>query len=160
MASDANTNNATDEITEAIVEGDYRGTTDVTTAIQGLNNPDQSFYSSIKSDSFAGKLALAAAINNSEPIADHVGEQIELENFIVQSVEIADKDGLVNTAPRVTLVATGGIAYHATSVGLLQSVRSIIAFVGEPSTWEAPIPVKIVEKRGRSGYRYMTIEFV
>ena len=149
-------------IVDADIEQDaseYRGATDVATAIQGLNNPDAAFYSSIKSDSFAGKVKVAAALTNSAPIADALNSEIALVDFIVQSVQIADKDGTVNEAPRVTLVADDGSAYHGTSVGLLSSVRNIIAVIGEPDGWPEPLKVRIVEERGRSGFRYMTIKF-
>lgn len=152
-----------EEVVEAVDEStemdNYRPM-DVESAITGLNNPTGAFYSSIKQDDFAGKKKVAAAITSSQPISDHLNEDIELVDVIVQSVQIADQDsGEVNDAPRVTLIDVSGNAYHATSSGLLSAVRSLISVLGEPGSWPEPVTVRAVEERGRRGYRFMTLKF-
>lgn len=144
-----------------IVEYGQGSRTDVAAAIQGLNNPDAAFFSSIKTDTFAGRINVGKALSNSQPIADNLGVEIALKDFVVQSVQIEDeKTGEVNEAPRVTLVDADGNAFHGTSVGLLSAVRNLIAQIGEPSTWDEPVNVKIVEERSRRGFRFMTIKLV
>lgn len=134
---------------------------DVAGAIASLNDPSSAFYSSIKGDNFAGKRDIAKALTTSIPIADNLHKEIALVDVIVQSVQIADEEtGEVTEAPRVTLIAEDGSAYNGTSVGLLNSVRQIFSSLGEPTTWPEPLPIKIVEKKGRRGWRYMTVELV
>lgn len=147
--------------TAEVEERQSRGVTDVSAAIAGLNDSSAAFYSTIKGTDFAARKLIAAAQTKSVSLADNLGAEIALRNFIVQSVNLEDdKTGEVNEAPRVTLIAEDGTAYHATSVGLLSALRNVIATLGEPDSWPEALPIKVVEQRGRSGYRFMTIELV
>lgn len=138
-----------------------RGVTDVAGAIAGLNDSSAAFYSTIKGTDFAARKLIAAAQTKSTPLADNLNKEIALKNFIVQSVSLQDeKTGEVAEAPRVTLIAEDGTAYHATSTGLLSALRNVIATLGEPDSWPEALPVQVVEQRGRNGYRFMTIELV
>lgn len=162
MADTKNTETVDAEVINDDIEVYGEGAnTDVAAAIEGLNNPDAAFYSSIKNDTFDGRIQVAQALSSSQPLSDNLGVEIALKHFIVQAVQISDDaTGNVNEAPRVTLVDADGNAFHATSVGLLASVRNLIAQVGEPETWERPIKIKVVEERGRRGYRYQTIKLI
>lgn len=144
-----------------LVERGSSGVTDVAQAIAGLNDSSAAFYSTIKGTDFAARKLIAAAQTKSTPLSDAINTEIALKNFIVQSVNLQDeRTGEVSEAPRVTLIAEDGTAYHATSVGLLSSLRNLIATLGEPDAWPEALPIKVVEQRGRSGYRFMTIELV
>lgn len=149
-----------DENTDVATTGTIAA--DVAGAIAGLNDPSSSSYSSIKGDTFAGKRAITAALTSSVPLADNLNKEIALKHIIVQAVQIADAtSGEMVDAPRVILIDADGAAYHATSVGVLSAVRSIISTMGEPNTWgDEALPVNVVEKRGRNNYRFMTIEVV
>lgn len=157
--------NAENKVAEEVVDAEieYNGAgTDVESAIRGLNNPDAAFYTSMKNDTFEGKVAVAQALSVSKPVADNLGTEFRLKHFIVQSVQIADDDNpeIINEAPRVTLIDDQGNAFHGTSVGLLSSVRNLIAQLGEPETWTVAPRVQVVEERGRRGYRYQTIKLL
>lgn len=144
-----------------VVEYGASGSTDVAAAIQGLNNPDAAFYTSIKNDTFEGKIAVAQALSASKPVADNLGTEIRLKHIIVQSVQIADDETHeVNEAPRVTLVDEDGNAFHGTSVGLLSAVRNLISQLGEPESWEKSPRVLLTEERGRRNYRFQTIKLL
>lgn len=150
-----------EDVATAEVERQSRGVTDVASAIAGMNDSSAAFYTSIKGTDFAARKLIAAAQTKSAPLADNLNKEIALRNFIVQSVSLEDeKTGEVNDAPRVTLIDEAGNAYHATSVGLMSALRNIIATLGEADTWPEAVPVRVVEQRGRSGYRFMTIELV
>lgn len=152
-----------DKTVEAEVEegNGIVATFDVSGAIQSLNDVDTGYYSSIKGDAFAAKKKIAAALTSSDPIADNLNKDIDLVDVIVQKVQIADENtGEVSDAPRVTLVAKGGDAYHGTSIGLMNSVRQLFSIVGEPDGWDEAVQIRVVEKRGRRGWRYQTIELV
>lgn len=150
-----------EQVETAEVERQSRGVTDVSAAIAGMNDSSAAFYTSIKGSDFASRKLIAAAQTKSAPLADNLNKEINLRNFIVQSVTLEDeKTGEVNEAPRVTLIDDDGNAFHATSVGLLSALRNIMSTLGEADTWPEPVPVRVVEQRGRSGYRFMTIELV
>lgn len=117
------------------------------------------FFSTIKGTDQASKRASLAAMMNSEPISEHFGETIQLRHFVVQRVQVADDNtGELTDQPRVILIAEDGTAYHAVSSGLMSSLRNIIGALGEPDTWESPLPVQIVEEKSRKGYRFMTVK--
>lgn len=147
----------TDVVEEAIA---VSGATDVVAAIQGLNNPDSAFYTSVKGTDFAAKKAVASALTSSEPIDEHLGETINMLNVIVMPVDLANAQGEVNTAPRVIVIAEDGKAYHATSVGMLSAIRNLFATLGEPETWPEAVPIKVVQQKGNNGYKYFTINLV
>ena len=137
------------------------GTTNVVLAIEGLNNPGTRFYSSIKSENFADKLAIASALTTSVPIDENLNKEIKLTNFIVQPVELLnDRTGEVNTAPRVVMIDADGTAYHATSIGLLSSLQNIRSVLGEPSDWPAPVSIQVVKQKGNKGFSFFTIKFL
>lgn len=144
-------------IEETVAKG---AATDVASVIQGLNNPGSAVYSSISSDSFEDKLAIAAALTTSVPIDENLNKEIQLTDFIVQPVDLTDDQGNVNTAPRVVLIDEAGVAYHATSIGLLSSLRNIASVLGAPSTWPHPVPIQVVEQKGNNGYKFFTIKFL
>jgi hypothetical protein len=134
---------------------------DIDAAIASLNDGNGGGYSSIKGNDFASRIEVAKALTSSEKIDDHKGETLALANIIIQTVEIQDSVTKETVkAPRVTLVAADGKAYHATSTGLLGSVKTILGVLGEPHTWPAPVNVKIVEQRTARGFKVFTIEFV
>lgn len=148
-----------EEVEEATEVG--AGSTDVVAIIAGLNNPQLGFYSSVKSDNFEDKLAIARAMSSSDAIDNNLGKTIALVNFIIQPVDIANRlTGEINTAPRIILIAQDGTAFHATSIGILSSLRNIMTVLGEPATWPAPINVQIVKQKGNNGFNFFTIQFV
>lgn len=122
-------------------------------------NAGNAFYSSLRGADFDTKLQVAEAQSNAEPLADHLGETITVKNIIIQEVTLTNKEtGEVNQAPRATILADDGASYSATSLGVFSSLRQLIQTVGEPSTWERPIPVHFVEQ-GVKPNRYMTMRF-
>ena len=73
-------------------------------------------FSSLPSDTFEAKLATANALANALPIDEHLGEVIDLANFVVQAVEVTNTDAATGVsrkvpATRIVLVAADGSAY-------------------------------------------------
>lgn len=135
--------------------------TDMRTAVAALNDPSSGFYSTLKTTGFADRLKLAKAINDSSPLDEHLGEEFNLANYIVQLVEIADNGSgeLVNAA-RTILIDDKGNAYHGTSKGLMTAVRNLNATIGDPTQWEGnTIRIKVVQE-GVKPRRYFTIKFI
>lgn len=143
-----------------IEEGAVTGATDVVAAIAGLNTPGSAYYTSIKGGDFATRKRLAKALTSSSPIDEHLGETLDLVNIIVMPVDLANEAGEVNTAPRVILITADGTAYHATSVGLLSAIRNLFATLGEPDAWDEAVQVKIVQQKGRNGFKFFTINLL
>lgn len=145
-----------------VVDEETKSTrTDVAAVIQSMSDPNQNtIYSSIVGDSFATKLEIAAAMTTSVPVDEHLGEVINLRNFIIQPVELTDDNGTINTAPRVILIDDDGTTFHGTSVGLLSALRNIVAVVGEPVGWDSFIPIQVVQEKTRKGFKVFTIKFV
>lgn len=147
------------DVAEIVDEATTVGSTDVAEIIKGLNNPSSAMYSSIKTDDFASRLRIVQAMTTSSPVDDHLGETINLTNFIVQPVDLVNATGEVNTAPRIVLIDADGTAYHATSVGLLTALRNVTGVLGEPSTWPEAVPIVVIEQKSRNGYKFFTINF-
>jgi hypothetical protein len=113
----------------------------------------------ITGSDLAAKKATLNAVTNAEPLADHLGETINLVHCVFQAVTIADeKTGETNDTVRTVLLAEDGKAFAAVSEGILGSLRDIFGIMGQPATWPEALPVQVVEKRGRSGFRFMKIE--
>jgi hypothetical protein len=160
MAESKNTVDTVDN--EAVEEAAASsGVTDVAEIIKSLNTPNVSLYSSIKADSFESRLAIASAMTTSLPLDENLGKTIDLTNFIVQPVDLVNQEtGETNTAPRIVLIDKDNVAYHATSIGILSSLRNMISVLGEPASWPAPVSVQIVKQKGRNGYSFFTVKFV
>lgn len=158
------TNNVEEAVVvdEAVAEDAFSsGVVDMRNAVASLNDPSSGFYSTIKTTGFKERLALGKAINDSSALDEHLNEEFELANYIVQVVEIADNGtGEVVQAARTILIDDKGNAYHGTSKGLMTAIRNLNATVGDPSQWEGhTVRIKVVEE-GVKPRRYFTIKFV
>lgn len=113
----------------------------------------------MKGDSLEARKATLNAVTNAEPISDHLGETINLVHVVAQAVVIVDdKTSEATDAIRAILLDANGNAFAATSDGLMGSLRDIFGIMGQPDTWVEPLPIRVVEKRGRSGFRFYKIE--
>lgn len=148
MADNTNTNKAV-----ATTENRAAG------AVSNLTNGVASLYSSIKGDTQAEKIKILEAVTDPEPLSEHLNETINLKHVIVQATQITDdKTGEVSDVLRTILIAEDGTAYAAISTGLFQYLKNLFDIVGQPADWEGPLAIQVFEKRGRSGYRYMTVK--
>ena len=105
----------------------------------------------------ATSVQLFNAMNNpQEKISDHINEEIEVENYLVEMTEIEDeghegnKLGTFSTVPRVVFVTPEGIAYQAVSFGMARVVRNIIAVCGN-APWKPAIKLKIKQQPTKKG---------
>lgn len=127
--------------------------------IQGLASGNLDMYSSFTGNDFDTQVKMFEAVSNSEPISDNLGKVIQLKDVVVQRVEMSDEDtGEVSEGARVILIDADGSPYHAISQGLLTSLKNLFLMAGEPKTWPAPVPVKVVQKQGKGKNRYFTIQ--
>jgi len=133
-------------------------TTSVRSQLAGMNAGDVGVFSTFKGEDFKTRVAVYQALTDAEPVADHVGETIQLANVVAQAVEVADETGAVNETVRVILVDDKGKSYAALSDGLFRSIRNIFGILGEPQQWGQPLPVKVLEEKSRKGFRFFTLK--
>lgn len=139
--------------------------------IDNLRAGAANVVSSIVGDDFETKVKIAGAVQDAEPLRDHLGETIELEHYVAQVVEIKDKgnDGTETVDPntgevktlmavRIILVAKNGKTYASISTGIGKALDNLIGIIGQPSTWAKPVKVKAVEQ-GPAMRRYLTLKF-
>ena len=110
----------------------------------------------------AERLAVAAAVSNSDPIKKNLGKTIQVVNVVVQSVEMENEQtGEIVSVPRVVLVDDKGNTFHAISGPLFRDVRTMLGLVGMPdlSAGDKPIPVKILED-GTGSRTYFKLQYV
>lgn len=116
-------------------------------------------FSTLQPKNFAERMLAAKAVTNSLPLADHAGKVILMKHIIVKEIEITDKrTGETNRAPRVVLLDDTGVAYHATSDVVYNTLTDWLNILGHPSTWPAAIPVKMVKAKAATGTMF-TLEF-
>lgn len=126
--------------------------------IANLEHGAMEMFSSIKADTFEGKLANLAAVSGSAPISENLNKIIKLRNLVIQKVEMPDEEtGEIKAQPRVILVDEAGKAYHGISNPLYRDVKNILMLVGHPDTWESAVPVKIMQE-GSGTRKYFTLK--
>lgn len=126
--------------------------------IAALHNTGAGMYSSIQGTDFASKLRVVNAISDSKPISENLNKKIELTNIVVQPIEMQNEETKqMEWVPRIILLDKDDNAFHAISGGIFKSVQNILGILGEPSTWAAPVPVKVVQE-GQGNRKYFTIK--
>lgn len=131
--------------------------TKTTTAIDELTGEVTTMYCSIVPQDDKDKARIFNAINNTdERIADHKNEVINVTDVIAHTVEMADEQGNMIPQTRVILIDDEGKTYGATSTGMMSALKMIFPIVGMPP-YAKPLPLKIVEKTGRRGYRFLSV---
>ena len=56
-----------------------------------------------------------------------------------------DKTEQMVIAPRIVLIDSDGVSYGCVSGGIYSILKRIISIFGEPSTWEKPKNVEVVQ---------------
>jgi len=105
-----------------------------------------------------GKFALFNALQTEDKVDAHLGEPLKLVNVVGQAVEVADATtGEINKSIRVILIGADGEQWAATSPALAKSINTLFSIFGTPDTWASPVPVKVIERKSRNGYKYFTL---
>lgn len=116
-------------------------------------------YSSINGDDMEARKKVYTAISAASLLSDHLGKTINLKDVIVQPVTSENEDtGEVEEYLRTTLIDVDGTAFAAGSTGVVSSLKNLFGVFGEPSSWTEPLAIKVVEKKGRKGFKFMSIE--
>lgn len=127
------------------------------TAIERMAAGRSTVMSTVTGDSFADRLTVYNAINNSVPLADNLNKTIEVADFVIQPIDLADEEtGEVRSVARTVIIATDGTAYHAISAVVFRDVQNIIGILGKPGSWDEPLKVKTV-RNGSGTRKFMTL---
>lgn len=132
--------------------------TDITT-INFQDTLDSSgVFTTVKGTDIEAKKTVFSAVNDAEPLSDHFGEILDIVDIVAHKVEVANEEsGEIDEATRVVLLTADGKALASVSIGIQGAVRNILAFLGEPSTWDGAVKLIPVEKKSRRGFRYMSL---
>lgn len=116
--------------------------------------------STLPNETMDDRIKLAAAVSNSTGLGDELGATINVVGFVIQAVEMEDdRTKQMQTVPRVVLQDDKGKTHHAISAPLFRDVRNMAGIVGDPRTWEKPVPIKVV-KEGKGSSAYYTLKYV
>lgn len=128
-------------------------------AVSALNAGVSNIFSTITGETHADRLRTLEALTNAVPVADHLDETIALKDVIVQATTMVDeKTGEERDALRTILIDAEGTSYAAMSDGLFKALQNIFAIMGNPNSWDAPLPIVVTEIKGRKGYRFFTVK--
>ena len=129
-------------------------------SVTDFANPGETrMYCSLPADgSMASKARIFNAVNSPDKkISECIGETLLLKDIVAHNILLTDDDtGEVIEAVRMVLVDADGTSYEAVSGGLANAVQRILGIFGQPNTWEAPIPVKVIQKGTRNGVNKVT----
>ena len=79
-------------------------------------------------------------------LREFVGKTISLKDIYIEPVEIKDdKTEQMVIAPRIVLIDSDGVSYGCVSGGIYSILKRIISIFGDPSTWEKPKNVEVVQ---------------
>ena len=147
---------------EVAVRSEPMSASDVAVRVAAFSGGQPMVYSTIQGDDFESKKAILNAVTDAEPVSDHIGETIMLKDFVIQGTTmIDDETGEERDIIRTILVSADGKAYAAVSDGLFKILQTFTGLIGHPSVWPAEgVGVKIEERKGRRGFRYMTLRLV
>lgn len=130
------------------------------TPAQLMSGGGTEMYCSVINDgSMQNKAKVYNMINNPDKrISDVIGEVIQMKDILAHNIDvISEETGEIMKALRVVIIDADGISYEAVSQGVSNSLQRIMDIFGQPNTWEAPIPVKAVQKSTRNGNNKVTI---
>lgn len=127
-----------------------------------LSNTDAMFTSLVDDGTRTSKAKIYNAISNPKhSLADFIGKQLEITDVVCHYVEMVDDNtGEVIQAPRVVFVDVNGETYQCISNGVLQSIKRIFPVVGMPSWKDEPLKLVVGQKKGRKGFKFLTLELV
>jgi len=128
------------------------------TEIANLSKGQTGLFSTITGTDFESKVTLMNALSNSIPVSENLKTTIPLVNVVVESVDMANEQtGEIAAQPRIVLLSADGTAYHAISGPAFRDVKRLLAIMGHPSTWPAPLPIHVAQE-GQGTRKYFTVK--
>jgi len=131
---------------------------DLATAIEQFGNNTSAIRTSFTEGSFEEKMAVMTAITDSVKIDDNLDKVINLKNWVIQHIEVADEQtGQLVSVPRVMLIDEDGTSYVAISKPIMDTLEMYVQMFGSKDKdkrgqLEQAIPVKVKRVRTRRGF--------
>lgn len=93
------------------------------------------------------EIILFNAMNNPEKrIGDCINMTINVKHVFCEVVTCVNREtGEINMCPRIVLIDTNGVGYQAVSLGVFSALKKIFAVKGDPSSWNKPVKLKVVQ---------------
>lgn len=126
--------------------------TDPMDIIEGLNNAANEIYHSFAVDTTDAKVKLFNAMSgDGETIKENINKTLEVVDVVIVPVEVLNDDGTKAVVPRSTLILKNGHFCSATSWGVYNSLKRLIAIFG-CLHFETPIKLVPVEVKTKNGF--------
>lgn len=127
-------------------------------AIDELTGEVSTMYCSINANTTEEKALIFNAISNTdESLSDHIGETLKITDVIAHQVDMfSDAEGANVKMTRVILIDENGKTYGCVSTGIMSALKLIFPIVGMPP-YNPPIPLKVIQKTGRKGYKFLSV---
>lgn len=103
-------------------------------------------YSSVKATTAAEAARLYGAVSNASSLKDAVNTELTVVDVLVRIAPFADDNGTVEDRLVTTLITEDGKAYASNSRTVADSVRDLMAIMGEPRTGFWGKGLKVVPK--------------
>lgn len=141
----------------AVVEGD----SDFAMLLQDLDAPKAIAYCSFKPKTAEEQKWLFNVTNTPEErLKDHINETISVRDVYIEIVRLINQEtGEFVMAPRIVLIDKNNIGYTCVSVGIFNVIKKLWSSAGDPSTWTAPIDLK-VKQITKDKKSILTLEWV
>lgn len=114
-------------------------------------------YCTLDDSTQAGKKKLYHVKNRPDHnISEFINKKIRIKDIYIDVNARVQKDGdnagVVENKPRTILIDDKGESYIAgVSIGIYQAVKEIIRTFGDPSTWDEPLEVTVVQVKTPKG---------
>lgn len=125
--------------------------TEITTSIAA--NPlagmtvTNGIFTTVKGDDFETKAKIFNAVNDAKPVSDLSGKPFEIADLVIEATEfVNEKTGEIEPSVRTIFITPSGDAYQAFSGPVFNAAKRILALLGEPSAWPAPLKVRVTEE--------------
>ena len=130
---------------------------DITADLQS----ESAAYCSMQAVDNRARVTLYNACNQPDKIANHINEIIKVLHIYAEIIPVTNKvTGAIDKAPRVVLIDEQGKGYQAVSIGIYNAVKQLMHMFGDPSTWDAPHTVKVVNVPLEGGQHTFSLKMV
>lgn len=116
-------------------------------------------FTTVKGDDFETKAKIFNAVNDANPVSDLSGKPFEIADLVIESTEfVNEKTGEIEPAVRTIFITPSGDAYQAFSGPIFNATKRILALLGDPSQWPAPLKVRVTEEgSGKNRFYKLTL---
>lgn len=117
-------------------------------------------FTTVKGDDFATKAKIFNAVNDAKPVSDLGGKPFEIADLVIEATEfVNEKTGETEPSVRTIFITPDGDAYQAFSGPIFNAAKRILALLGDPSEWPAPLKVRVTEE-GKGVNRFYKLALV